>query len=347
MPDPQSIPPQSQDRQPGRESAMRPKPDYEPRFPGSGRLDGKVALITGGDSGIGRAVAVLFAREGADIAIVYLEEHEDAKETAAAVEKEGGRCLTIAGDIGEESFCREAVKKTVERFGHLDVLVNNAAEQHEQESLEGISAEQLERTFRTNVFGYFFMTKAALPHLKEGAAIVNTTSVTAYQGSPQLVDYAATRGAIVAFTRSMSEQLVERGIRVNAVAPGPIWTPLIHEEIAGRWFAWPQILYLSPVPILVVLTGWRLYLALERREHWTPFLLTLGLFILSYAGLAISLFPYVIPPAITIWDAASPPQSLRFLLIGVAPLLPIILGYTFYNYWVFRGKVTPETGYHH
>lgn len=227
MPDPQSIPPQSQDRQPGRESAMRPKPDYEPRFPGSGRLDGKVALITGGDSGIGRAVAVLFAREGADIAIVYLEEHEDAKETAAAVEKEGGRCLTIAGDIGEESFCREAVKKTVERFGHLDVLVNNAAEQHEQESLEGISAEQLERTFRTNVFGYFFMTKAALPHLKEGAAIVNTTSVTAYQGSPQLVDYAATRGAIVAFTRSMSEQLVERGIRVNAVAPGPIWTPLI------------------------------------------------------------------------------------------------------------------------
>lgn len=227
MPDPQSIPPQSQDRQPGRESAMRPKPDYEPRFPGSGRLDGKVALITGGDSGIGRAVAVLFAREGADVAIVYLEEHEDAKETAAAVEKEGGRCLTIAGDIGEESFCREAVKKTVERFGHLDVLVNNAAEQHEQESLEGISAEQLERTFRTNVFGYFFMTKAALPHLKEGAAIVNTTSVTAYQGSPQLVDYAATRGAIVAFTRSMSEQLVERGIRVNAVAPGPIWTPLI------------------------------------------------------------------------------------------------------------------------
>lgn len=227
MPDPQSIPPQSQDRQPGRESAMRPKPDYEPRFPGSGRLDGKVALITGGDSGIGRAVAVLFAREGADVAIVYLEEHEDAKETAAAVEKEGGRCLTIAGDIGEESFCREAVKKTVERFGHLDVLVNNAAEQHERESLEGISAEQLERTFRTNVFGYFFMTKAALPHLKEGAAIVNTTSVTAYQGSPQLVDYAATRGAIVAFTRSMSEQLVERGIRVNAVAPGPIWTPLI------------------------------------------------------------------------------------------------------------------------
>ena len=223
----QQFPPQKQQRQPGRETEMQPRPDYEPRYPGSGRLDGKVALITGGDSGIGRAVAVLFAREGADVAIVYLEEHEDAKETAAAVEKEGGRCLTIAGDIGEESFCREAVKKTVERFGHLDVLVNNAAEQHEQESLEGISAEQLERTFRTNVFGYFFMTKAALPHLKEGAAIVNTTSVTAYQGSPQLVDYAATRGAIVAFTRSMSEQLVERGIRVNAVAPGPIWTPLI------------------------------------------------------------------------------------------------------------------------
>jgi NAD(P)-dependent dehydrogenase (short-subunit alcohol dehydrogenase family) len=206
---------------------MHPRPDYEPRFPGSGRLEGKVALITGGDSGIGRAVAVLFAREGANVAIVYLEEHEDAKETARAVEAEGRKCLSLAGDIGEEAFCQEAVRKTVERFGGLDVLVNNAAEQHEQESLEDIAKEQLERTFRTNVFGYFFMTKAALEHLKEGSAIVNTTSVTAYKGSPQLVDYSATRGAIVAFTRSMSQQLVGRGIRVNAVAPGPIWTPLI------------------------------------------------------------------------------------------------------------------------
>jgi NAD(P)-dependent dehydrogenase (short-subunit alcohol dehydrogenase family) len=227
MADPQSIPPQAQDRQPGRESEMQPRPDYEPRYPGSGRLDGKVALITGGDSGIGRAVAVLFAREGANVAIVYLEEHEDARETAQAIEREGRQCLAIAGDIGEESFCQEAVRKTVERFGQLDVLVNNAAEQHEQESLEDLPREQLERTFRTNVFGYFFMTKAALPHLKEGASIVNTTSVTAYQGSKQLVDYSATRGAIVAFTRSMSQQLVDRGIRVNAVAPGPIWTPLI------------------------------------------------------------------------------------------------------------------------
>jgi NAD(P)-dependent dehydrogenase (short-subunit alcohol dehydrogenase family) len=227
MADPQSIPPQRQERQPGRETEMRPRPRYEPRYPGSGRLDGKSALITGGDSGIGRAVAVLFAREGADVAIVYLEEKEDARETAQAVEREGRRCLEIAGDIGDEVFCQEAVRRTIERFGRLDVLVNNSAEQHEQESLEGISKEQLERTFRTNVFGYFFMTKAALPHLKEGAAIVNTTSVTAYQGSPQLVDYSATRGAIVAFTRSMSQQLVSKGIRVNAVAPGPIWTPLI------------------------------------------------------------------------------------------------------------------------
>ena len=186
-----------------------------------------MAIITGGDSGIGRAVAVLFAREGADVAIVYLEENDDAAETAAAVGEEGHECLAIAGDIASEEFCRTAVEQTVKHFGKLDILVNNAAEQHEQQSLPGIDAEQLVRTFQTNVFGYFFMTKAALSHLPQGATIVNTTSVTAYKGSAHLVDYAATRGAIVAFTRSLAQQLAKRKIRVNGVAPGPIWTPLI------------------------------------------------------------------------------------------------------------------------
>jgi NAD(P)-dependent dehydrogenase (short-subunit alcohol dehydrogenase family) len=227
MADQQSMPPQKQDRQPGRESEMNPRPDYMPRYPGSGRLEGKVAIVTGGDSGIGRAVSVLFAREGANVAIIYLEENDDAKETAEAIKREGRECLTIAGDIGEEQFCRRAVDQAVQRFGRLDVLVNNAAEQHEQESIEGVSEQQLVRTFKTNVFGYFFMTKAALPHLKEGSAIVNTTSVTAYKGSGQLLDYASTRGAIVAFTRSLSQQLADKKIRVNGVAPGPIWTPLI------------------------------------------------------------------------------------------------------------------------
>ena len=223
----ETMPRQAQAHQPGSEAEMRPRPEFQPRFAGSGRLEGKVALITGGDSGIGRAVAVLFAREGADVAIVYLEETEDAQETAAAVRDEGQECLAIAGDIGSEEFCQAAVRQTIERFGRLDVLVNNAAEQHEQESITDISEQQLRRTFQTNVFGYFFMTKAVLPHLRKGAAIVNTTSVTAYKGSPQLLDYSSTRGAIVAFTRSLAEQLVERNIRVNGVAPGPIWTPLI------------------------------------------------------------------------------------------------------------------------
>ncbi|MPZ11489.1 MAG: SDR family oxidoreductase [Kiloniellaceae bacterium] len=220
-------PPQHQTRQPGREYRMDPPPDYMPRFSGSGRLDSKVALITGGDSGIGRAVAVAMAREGAAIAIVYLEEESDAEETLRAVEQEGCDAIKIAGDIGDEGFCRAAVKATVDEFGRLDILVNNAAEQHEVEDFCELSAAQIERTFKTNVFGYFYMTKAALDHLGAGAAIVNTTSITAYQGYPKMVDYSATRGAIVAFTRSMAGALVDKGIRVNAVAPGPIWTPLI------------------------------------------------------------------------------------------------------------------------
>jgi NAD(P)-dependent dehydrogenase (short-subunit alcohol dehydrogenase family) len=229
MPKPKDqIPPQHQDQQPGIEAEMTPKPKAEDKeYRGSGKLDGKVALITGGDSGIGRAAAIAFAVEGADISIVYLNEHQDAEETKRKVEEKGRRCLTIAGDVGSEEVCRDAVERTVRELGRLDVVVNNAAEQHEQEDLTGISAEQLERTFRTNIFSYFFIAKAALPHLSEGSAIINTTSVTAYRGSSHLMDYASTKGAIVAFTRSLSSNLAERKIRVNGVAPGPIWTPLI------------------------------------------------------------------------------------------------------------------------
>jgi NAD(P)-dependent dehydrogenase (short-subunit alcohol dehydrogenase family) len=223
-----TLPPQSQDHQPGRESEMTPRPDANrPQYRGSGKMAGKAALITGGDSGIGRAVAVLFAREGADVSIVYLNEHDDAKKTVEMVEAEGRRCIAIPGDIGDDSFCREAVRKTLDAFNRLDVLVNNAAEQHPQDGIEKISPEQLEKTFRTNIFSQFFMVQAALPHLKEGSAIVNTTSVTAYAGSPELLDYSSTKGAIVAFTRSLSGSLAKKGIRVNGVAPGPIWTPLI------------------------------------------------------------------------------------------------------------------------
>ncbi|MDQ4074799.1 MAG: SDR family oxidoreductase [Chloroflexota bacterium] len=224
----QTLPPQHQEEQPGREYKMEPQPEtIERQYEGSGKLRDKVALITGGDSGIGRAVAVHFAREGADVAVVYLEEDRDAEKTKQLVEEEGRRCLLIKGDIGDESFCQEAVQKTVDEFGQLDILVNNAAEQHPKDRIEEISQEQLERTFRTNIFSMFYLTKAAMKHLKEGSAIVNSTSVTAYRGSPHLLDYASTKGAIVAFTRSLSGQLAAKGIRVNAVAPGPIWTPLI------------------------------------------------------------------------------------------------------------------------
>ncbi len=222
------FPPQRQDQEPGRQSEMQPQPQtVKPGEHGCNKLQGKVALITGGDSGIGRAVAVAFAMEGADIAIVYLNETEDAQEAKNEVEKTGRRCLSIAGDVGDEQFCQQSVQKVIQTYGRLDILVNNAAEQHPKQSIEEISAEQLERTFRTNIFGMFFMTKAALKHLDKGSAIVNTTSVTAYKGAPNLLDYSATKGAIVAFTRSLSLSLESKGIRVNGVAPGPIWTPLI------------------------------------------------------------------------------------------------------------------------
>jgi NAD(P)-dependent dehydrogenase (short-subunit alcohol dehydrogenase family) len=223
----QAPPQQTQQRQPGRERKMTPSPEFMPRYPGVGKLRGKVAPISGGDSGIGRATAIAFAREGAHVAFIYLEEDTDARDTLRSIETEGARGLSIRGDIGDEDFCRRAVQKTVDQFGKLDILVNNAAEQHLRKSIEDISYQQLERTFRTNVFGYFSLTKAALQHLHEGASIINTTSITAYQGHPELMDYAATRGAIVAFTRSLSQSLVDRGIRVNGVAAGPIWTPLI------------------------------------------------------------------------------------------------------------------------
>ena len=215
-----------EDALPGHESKLSPKPDWEPVYPGSGRLDGKVALITGADSGIGRAVAALYAREGADIAILYLCEHDDAQKTKEIVEAEGRKAIVIAGDIGSKDFCDKAVKQTVDELGGLDVLVNNAGEQHYDEDITSITEDQLRRTFQTNIFGMFFLTQAAMPHLKEGSVIVNCTSETMYKGSPGLLDYSATKGAITAFTRSLSKNLVEKGIRVNAVAPGPIWTPL-------------------------------------------------------------------------------------------------------------------------
>ena len=215
-----------EDQLPGHESGLDPKPEWQPRYPGSGRLKGKVALITGADSGIGRAVAVLYAREGADIAVLYLCEHDDAEKTAQIVRDEGTRALTIAGDIGDKAYCDDAVAKVIAEFGKIDIVVNNAGEQHPDQDITDITEEQLRRTFQTNIFGMFFLVQAARPHLKSGAAIINCTSVTMYQGSKELLDYSSTKGAITAFTRSLSENLIEHGIRVNAVAPGPIWTPL-------------------------------------------------------------------------------------------------------------------------
>jgi NAD(P)-dependent dehydrogenase (short-subunit alcohol dehydrogenase family) len=215
-----------EDQLPGHESELEPKPDWEPRYRGSDRLKGKVALITGADSGIGRAVAALFAREGADIAILYLCEHDDAAKAKEIVEKEGRRAITIAGDIGDKAFCERAVQQAVDQLGRLDILVNNAGEQHSDKDIRDITEEQLRRTFQTNIFGMFYLTQAAEPHLKEGSAIINCTSETMYSGSSHLLDYSATKGAITAFTRSLALNLVKKGIRVNAVAPGPIWTPL-------------------------------------------------------------------------------------------------------------------------
>jgi NAD(P)-dependent dehydrogenase (short-subunit alcohol dehydrogenase family) len=215
-----------EDGLPGSEARLRPSPDYRPRYPGSGRLAGKVAIVTGADSGIGRAIAVLFAREGARVAISYLCEDQDAHETLEAIEKEGSEGLLLPGDLGDPDHAAEVVAATVERWGRLDVLVNNAGEQHPDEDIRDITAQQLQRTFQTNIFAMFYLVQAARPHLKAGAAIINCTSVTMYQGSKELLDYSSTKGAITAFTRSLSENLVADGIRVNAVAPGPIWTPL-------------------------------------------------------------------------------------------------------------------------
>ena len=222
------FPPQHQKVQPGVESEMSPQPlSMDPAYKGSGKLNNKIAIITGGDSGIGKAVAIYFAKEGSDVVIVYLNEHQDAEETKKIVEAEGRKCLLLAGDIGDEAFSQEIVTKTIEQFGKINILVNNAAEQHPQKSLLDITTQQLEKTFRTNIFGYFYLTKAVLPHLHKGSTIINTASITAYEGHEELIDYSATKGAIVSFTRSLVKSLAPQGIRVNGVAPGPIWTPLI------------------------------------------------------------------------------------------------------------------------
>ena len=214
------------DAEPGHESTLEPKPEWQPRYPGSGRLTGKVAIVTGSDSGIGRAVAALYAREGADVAIVYLCEHDDAAETKRIVEAEGRKAITISGDLGDKAFANKVVAETVGQLGKLDILVNIAGEQHADKDILDITEEQLKRTFQTNIFSMFYTVQAALPHLKEGAAIVNCTSITSYQGAPKLLDYSATKGAITTFTRSLSQNLIDKKIRVNGVAPGPIWTPL-------------------------------------------------------------------------------------------------------------------------
>ena len=225
---PDQTPPQHQNRTPALESEMVPRPQYDdPNYKGSGKLKDKVALITGGDSGIGRSVAVYYAKEGADVAIVYLNEHDDAKETRQVVQGYGRRCLLIPGDIRGEDFCQEAVKKTIDEFGHLDILVNNAAVQYQEPTLDDIDEARLEEVFATNIFSMFYFAKAATPHMKPGSSMINTTSVNAYKGNPSLLSYSTTKGAILAFTRSIAGPMLEKGIRVNGVAPGPIWTPFI------------------------------------------------------------------------------------------------------------------------
>ncbi|APH67931.1 MULTISPECIES: SDR family oxidoreductase [Bacillus] len=228
-----TLPPQHQNQQPGFEYLMDPRPVFD-KPKKAKKLEGKTAIITGGDSGIGRAVSVLFAKEGANVVIVYLNEHQDAEETKQYVEKEGVKCLLIAGDIGDEAFCNDVVMQASQAFPSIDILVNNAAEQHVQPSIEKITSHQLVRTFQTNIFSMFYLTKAVLPHLKKGSSIINTASITAYKGNKTLIDYSATKGAIVTFTRSLSQSLVQQGIRVNAVAPGPIWTPLIPASFAAK-----------------------------------------------------------------------------------------------------------------
>ena len=234
--EPKSPMPAQHQRKPGIEAKLDPRPRYEaPLYKGSGKLNKKVALITGGDSGIGRAVAVLFAREGADVAFTYLRQEErDAEETRAAIEAEGRKALKLSGDLREPNFCKEAVKQTVKEFGKLDILVNNAAFQQHRASLDKLSDDQLDRTFKTNIYAYFRVTKAALPHLRKGSAIVNTGSITGLEGSKELLDYAATKGAIHAFTKSLAQNLIEKGIRVNCVAPGPVWTPLNPSDRKGK-----------------------------------------------------------------------------------------------------------------
>jgi NAD(P)-dependent dehydrogenase (short-subunit alcohol dehydrogenase family) len=225
---PDKIPAQSQERTPALETEMQPKPEYDnPNYKGSDKLKDKVALITGGDSGIGRSVAVFYAKEGADVAIVYLDEHKDAEKTKKSVESYGRRCLLIPGDIRNETFCHEAVNKTVQEFGRLDILVNNAAVQYLEPSLDEIDSARLGDIFATNVFAMFYFTRAAEPHMKAGSSIINTTSINAYKGNAKLLSYSTTKGAILAFTRSIAQPMLEKGIRVNGVAPGPIWTPFI------------------------------------------------------------------------------------------------------------------------
>ena len=224
---PKEMPAQHQDKQPGIEQQMNPKPIYDDGEPGHGRLQGKIAIITGGDSGIGRAVAISFAKEGADVAIVYLNEHEDAEETARVMDQYGKKALLLPLDISREENCKRIIDETVQNFGGLDILVNNAAIQFKHTNIEDIPSEEWEQTFRVNIFSQFYLSKYAMPHLKEGSSIINTASVNAYKGNQELMDYTTTKGAIVAFTRSLAQSVAKKGIRVNAVAPGPVWTPLI------------------------------------------------------------------------------------------------------------------------